>query len=340
MISPVRGPIGLLGCIARINPIWCGIMANRETIILSICGPTGLREISVGKSAVIIERYRPEHDILLGYHELLVAPLSRCAADMPEWCANIVSSGFERAYVAEDKSGHAIILVGRERHRNYMGLEAQVARGNLGDYFILTHRSQPGFAKNLISNLPDNAPASYRFREGEKLARKFPSQVVLRTTAQFTGASAKEHINFSESNHLPDFLDNMLGLLIASARVQALLKEFQPSDLEFLPVVIANSAGELVAAKGYAIINPLGGQDIVDRQKSECEIDDQGEIQNVDRLVLSTRNLGPSSALFRVDGLRNMILVREDLLRAFERAHFTGLRARKADGWDGLPILC
>src|SRR5262245_58817377 len=95
----------------------------------------------------------------------------------------------------------------------------------------------------VIESLPDGCPADWRFSEGESLAAEFPAAAALKLSS-----------NHPHRRKIRDFVTNVLGLLITSARARAVLDSLGVRNAEYLPITIYDHRGKIIAG-GYSILN-------------------------------------------------------------------------------------
>jgi hypothetical protein len=191
------------------------------------------------------------------------------------------------------------------------------------DYYVLTVSSAEG---GVIDSLPDGSPKGWKFHEGMPLTKEFPTKAVV----QFTP-------NFPKARKLVDFQPNILSLLIISPRVQAVVRALAVKNAEFLPLTMKDQKKKVVATD-YAIFNVLDTEDAIDLAKSEVVMDTiiDGDIARVRKLVLNRKGIDPDAKIFRCEKRSRLILVREDVKAALEKANLTGCRLVPVNQFDEL----
>lgn len=168
----------------------------------------------------------------------------------------------------------------------------------------------------------------WRFGEGEKLAKEFPKN--------YSFSFSKK---WPDRRKLYDFLnESFLLVMVVSERVKTVLTDLEAKNLEFLPVGIKDHKDKPVDAK-YYILNPIGAQDAIDFEKSKVRMKKifKDEVGSIDKLVLKPKAVAKGAKLFRLEKARDVILIDDDVRKAFRKEGITGFRVQKADGWDGLP---
>jgi hypothetical protein len=124
---------------------------------------------------------------------------------------------------------------------------------------------------------------------------------------------------------LTDYIQNLEGVLLASPRLGAFLREQALPDVEFLPVSILDHKGR-VASPDYAIVHCCHVVDCVDQEKSEFEWDGlEKPTMTVTRMVLKAAALGENEKLMRPQYVPGKVLYRADLREALNQQRFSGL---------------
>src|SRR5687767_14875293 len=191
-------------------------------------------------------------------------------------------------------------------------------------YWVLDHGRNDGvYLTGLKTKIKD-----WRFSQGEKLAKEFPKN------ASFSFSS-----KWPDRRKLYDFLnESFFGVMVVSERVKTILEELEAKDLEFLPVTVKDHKNNPVDGK-YFILNPLGRQDAIDFDKSKVVMGAilEDEVDSFDKLVINPKGIAKGARLFRLNKARRVIVIDEDVRKAFRAQGITGFSVYKADGWDGLP---
>lgn len=110
--------------------------------------------------------------------------------------------------------------------------------------------------------------------------------------------------------------------LILSENFRQFLQEQGVTNIQYFDLTIEETQTKQTY-KNYKVANLLDVVNCIDTEKSELIYDD-GEIDEIDKLVLDESRIPPDKKLFRVDGYRDMILVRDDLRKAIEAQGLTG----------------
>jgi len=193
------------------------------------------------------------------------------------------------------------------------------------DYWVLLAKSEDGA---VIDAYPAGGPAEYLYDKGISLAGKYPAEATVRFSA-----------NFPALRKAKDFQPNILNALISSPKTQAVLRELNVENAELLPVSLTDHRGK-VAAKDYAFVNLLGSQPAIDMNKSQYKLSalKKDQIRGIDKLVLQPSKIDKTAKMFRCETLRTLVLIRDDVRAAFEKAGLTGYVVLAAEGWNGLPF--
>jgi hypothetical protein len=141
---------------------------------------------------------------------------------------------------------------------------------------------------------------------------------------------------FSEDTDPTDFPFVELLIPICSPRLRELLKQLGVKEVQFLPIRLVGKASRKELT-GYSIMNYLSVIDCLDREKSNYRIWTKenllfwekrpwmlGTFEYVQNPVLQSQKIG-DALLFRMWGW-DMVIVREDIKRAIEKAGIIGCR--------------
>ena len=179
-----------------------------------------------------------------------------------------------------------------------------------------------------IDEYPRGSPADWKFDEGISLAREFPM-----------GGEVSFSDNYPDDRNLYDFQPNLMSDLLVSGRARKLIESLELPNAEWLPVVVKDHQGKVVG-KDYAFLNLQGAEDAIDMERSRYEINHlaKDQIGLIEKLALKPAAINPQAKMFRCTTHRRLILVREDVLTAFEQAGLTGFRTYAAEGWNGVEL--
>lgn len=125
---------------------------------------------------------------------------------------------------------------------------------------------------------------------------------------------------------VPDIVGNTRGLLVVSASARGLIASQQVAETEFFRVAILDHKGRL-ASDGHVVVNPIGTLDCADLEASSIEWFD-GDVVDVDELVLDARKLVAAPALFRPREEPRSYVVRGDLAASLQQANLRNLDLR------------
>jgi len=120
---------------------------------------------------------------------------------------------------------------------------------------------------------------------------------------------------------VPDVIDNALGWLLVSDRAKAVIEAGTSEATEYLPFRLINHKGRVAAERVWAV-NVLGAVACGDRARSEGMDSpfDEGELFECEVLAIDARKVPKATRIFRVDLYPPLVLVRDDLRRALEKA--------------------
>lgn len=132
---------------------------------------------------------------------------------------------------------------------------------------------------------------------------------------------------------LMDFIDNPSRVLYVSQRVQDVLKSrgLVGVAVELLPFVLLDKRGRRVR-EAYAIANPLVRVPCLDFERSKYRrtVSDPNELAEVKLLHVREDAVPEDAQLFRLGELPRLMVLRSDLLEAFQQAGLSGLAVHPA----------
>lgn len=178
-------------------------------------------------------------------------------------------------------------------------------------YHIISFPDDPKACS--IERRPAGIVKSWRLKKGMPLGGDLPP------TAEF-------QMDKGAGEWAPDFLDNILSLLMVSAKVRSLLETAGVNDVEYLPFVLLNKKGKAVS-RDYCIVNLLGGVDCLNAERSEFDMSamEPDQIANLYRLNLHLDKIPPDKKLFRLQQMKHEYIIRSDLLSLLTEHGVTGL---------------
>lgn len=175
-----------------------------------------------------------------------------------------------------------------------------------------------------IVDLPDKVEDYFYLRDGVPMASYLPPTTEL---SLYEGAG----------DMFTDFIDNPDRALYVSQRVQDVLsgRGLIGTAVELLPFVLLDKRSRRVR-EAYAIANPLVRVPCLDfeRSKYRRSAGNPNELAEVKLLHLREDAIPDDAQLFRVAEFTEMMVLRSDLLEAFQQAGLTGLAVQPI----GTPI--
>lgn len=140
--------------------------------------------------------------------------------------------------------------------------------------------------------------------------------------------------NFKKQIALPDYVKNLHGDIIVSARCKDLVLGLQPG-LECLPITIIDHKGK-VASDSHWFLNPRPLIDAIDREASQLSWNriDPEEICGCERLVLVEARIPEKLHLFRLKHLPLAPVMSATLVDAITAAKLTGIKYTPVEEWD------
>lgn len=200
---------------------------------------------------------------------------------------------------------------------------------NVNDYWIL--RAIEGGLSGVIDDWPNDYPPDYKLHLSKSMRDQFPEIAEL---------SFDE--TMPDHTKLYDFVDNTMSLLIVSSRVKAVFDGLNISTVEYIPALIKDQQGTLLA-NDYYIINTLDEQPVIDMKRTKCVMSSLQTmmILNFRKLHIDAEAVDPDAKLFRATNEDSIYFITNEVLEAMKAADITGICVIKAEGWDGLSLnLC
>jgi hypothetical protein len=155
----------------------------------------------------------------------------------------------------------------------------------------------------------------FRLKDGVPLQATFPEDVQYHM-----------HADFPNDIGLVDNMQNLHRLAVTSTRLKEAIEQRSAPHMEFLPIAIIDHK-KRVASKDYFIVHPVGLVDCIDREQSVYRNDViiPGNLAAVKKLVLDEARIPPDREIFRLEGFREVLIVRRDVAAALDEGKFTGL---------------
>lgn len=134
---------------------------------------------------------------------------------------------------------------------------------------------------------------------------------------------------------LQDWFVSGLFRMASERLAKVVAEEVGPDQLELLEVELCRSGGAPLQGAGrYFYLHTLNSVDALDRERSELVLEDDGWVDEIDRLVLDPGKAAPH-ALFELAGNSlGLLLVREDLKKLIEAGGFTGITFEDPGTWS------
>jgi hypothetical protein len=180
------------------------------------------------------------------------------------------------------------------------------------NYVIWKYQSEPFAA---VLETLTGLEKVFRLKDGVPLQATFPADVRYHM-----------HADFPNDLVLVDNMQNLHRLAVTSARLKEAIERRGAANIEFLPITIIDHKGR-PASKDYFIVHSVGLVDCIDREKSVYKNDViiPGNMSSVKRLVIDETRIPPDREIFRLEGFREVLVVRRDVADALDDEKFTGL---------------
>jgi hypothetical protein len=128
---------------------------------------------------------------------------------------------------------------------------------------------------------------------------------------------------------LGDFVDNISGVLIISARARTMLEAegVEGKEVEYLPFTLKDKRGRPTKGE-YFVANLLRKVACMDRDKSEFTQDpvSKSGVLGVSNLTVVATKVPKDVKLFRLGEFPRVIVIRSDLVKRIKAEKLTGLR--------------
>ncbi|MGV3613134.1 MAG: Imm43 family immunity protein [Fluviicola sp.] len=132
-----------------------------------------------------------------------------------------------------------------------------------------------------------------------------------------------------KKREIPDSIPNHQLLLVFSERIREIINKYE-TRIQYFEINVLNEKKEFITSKQFKLVNLLHIVDAIDYDKSELDIED-GDIFSIDCLILKDNfNFLP---IFRLNGFKTLVLVREDLAQEMVNSNCTGIEFYEANGF-------
>jgi hypothetical protein len=140
---------------------------------------------------------------------------------------------------------------------------------------------------------------------------------------------------FPKQIQLPDYVENLHGHIIVSARFKDLVQRHQSEHLQCLPITIIDHKGR-VASTEYWFLNPYRLQDAIDQKASALTWNkiDPTRISGCGRLVLDESRIDQGAHLFRLAHMPTRPVMSATLADAVQAAGMTGVDFESVDDFE------
>ncbi|WNO08087.1 imm11 family protein [Teredinibacter sp. KSP-S5-2] len=181
-----------------------------------------------------------------------------------------------------------------------------------------------------LAFIPKAGPKAYKYDKGIPLIDACPAQEDM--TMSYDS-------DYPDGIKLYDIAYCIDGVIVANKKVKECLDNLGETNVEYLPVTLLNHKKD-VSSTEYFILNPLGGEDIIDMDKSEYRMSalNETQIARVKHLVVNQNGVSESAKFFRAKNKGDSYFVSDEVKIAFEEAGVSGYELFEAEGWDGLNV--
>lgn len=123
---------------------------------------------------------------------------------------------------------------------------------------------------------------------------------------------------------------------VFSEKLKNVIDKIKIRDIQFVPVLIRNEDDELI--EGFSAIKVCNMIHCVDFEKSECDIDEDGDIDNIDKLVLDCDKLDKipleDRLIFAVAEKRTYVVYHISVVEKMLDSAPQGMTVYRLSGWD------
>ena len=143
-----------------------------------------------------------------------------------------------------------------------------------------------------------------------------------------------------KSKQLPDSIPNVNNYIVFNQNIISLLRDAHVDSIQYFDVDVEDKVGEVVS-ENYKCLNILKVIDGIDFENSKLKWTDlsEGETEE-DRFILGVLDLRlnyskiDNEPLFRLKGLENLLIFREDLAQSIVNNKYTGLEFYPVEGYS------
>jgi hypothetical protein len=136
--------------------------------------------------------------------------------------------------------------------------------------------------------------------------------------------------DFPDDIRTEDFIYNLGGALVISARTREVLGTSELKNNEFLPVAIINHKGRKEKGPFY-ILHQVELQDCIDFEQTICTRNaiNPDLLSTIKRLVLDERRINTEVPIFRMKHFPYAPMFREDIIEKIRSAGLTGIKFKE-----------
>lgn len=117
--------------------------------------------------------------------------------------------------------------------------------------------------------------------------------------------------------------------LLFSKQLHSVFEKLEITNLQCYPVELINI--DTNQKSQYVLVNVIGYFDIVDYDKSEVTLDEEGDIQFIDSLTFTDTSEMKLPPIFRLSSFLPLVIVNDEIKQAFEENNITGFKFYKPE---------
>ena len=170
----------------------------------------------------------------------------------------------------------------------------------------------------VIEGVPEEVDLyNYKLCFGKPIADEYPEGAKIYLTEEQPGTEVSDIVSNTDSN------------FIVKKKVKKIIEtECADLTIEYLPFTLINHENEPYPDTLY-FINPIGSFDCLDLEASGAEFDDDGEVEDLEELVLSKDKIANAPHFFRVPEERTAYIISQHLLNQLKENGISNLEVKE-----------
>lgn len=147
----------------------------------------------------------------------------------------------------------------------------------------------------------------------------------------FKNSIPKIELTCDDSN-LPNCIPNFQCYLYFDESIIQIIRAKGFNNFQLFDVTVNDENGKNIGS--HKLVNILDVLDVIDRENSELEVDenDDSYIRDILKLSLDNKKIGDAK-IFRLAGYETLLIVREDIAQELVNSNLTGFEFFDAEGY-------